>query len=93
MSATVMDTLPDNKGAGPKLKGKHILFILLGFFGIVFAVNGYFAYSALHTFPGELPAQPMRLDCVTTSHWPNSALRRAFSGRIRPNFCQTRLSL
>lgn len=54
MSATVMDTLPDNKGAGPKLKGKHILFILLGFFGIVFAVNGYFAYSALHTFPGEL---------------------------------------
>jgi len=36
-----------------RLKGKHVLFILLAFFGIVFAVNGYFAYSALHTLPGE----------------------------------------
>jgi nitrogen fixation protein FixH len=36
-----------------RLTGKHILFILLGFFGIVFAVNSYFAYSALHTLPGE----------------------------------------
>ncbi len=36
-----------------RLKGKHVLFILIGFFGIVFAVNGYFAYSALVTLPGE----------------------------------------
>ncbi|MFY9643088.1 MAG: FixH family protein [Rhodomicrobium sp.] len=36
-----------------RLKGKHVLFILLGFFGIIFAVNGYFAYSALSTLPGE----------------------------------------
>ncbi len=38
-----------------RLKGKHVLFILLGFFGIVFAVNGVFLYSALHTLPGEEP--------------------------------------
>jgi nitrogen fixation protein FixH len=37
----------------PRLKGKHVLFILLGFFGIVFAVNGFFLYSALSTLPGE----------------------------------------
>jgi len=37
----------------PRLKGKHVLFILLGFFGIVFAVNGVFVYEALHTLPGE----------------------------------------
>jgi nitrogen fixation protein FixH len=37
----------------PRLKGKHVLFILLGFFGVIFAVNGYFAYSALSTLPGE----------------------------------------
>lgn len=36
-----------------RLKGKHVLFILLGFFGIVFAVNGVFLYSALSTLPGE----------------------------------------
>ncbi len=35
------------------LTGKHVLFILLGCFGVVFAVNGYFAYSAIHTLPGE----------------------------------------
>ncbi len=36
-----------------RLKGKHVLFILIGFFGIIFAVNGYFAWSALKTLPGE----------------------------------------
>ncbi len=36
-----------------RLTGKHVLFILLGFFGIVFAVNGVFAYLALSTLPGE----------------------------------------
>ena len=35
------------------LKGKHVLFILLGFFGIVFAVNGVFLYDALSTLQGE----------------------------------------
>jgi nitrogen fixation protein FixH len=35
-----------------RLKGKHVLFILLGFFGVVFAVNGVFVYSALRTLPG-----------------------------------------
>jgi nitrogen fixation protein FixH len=35
------------------LTGKHVLYILLGCFSVVFAVNGYFAYSAIHTLPGE----------------------------------------
>ncbi len=36
-----------------QLTGKHILYALLGFFGVIFAVNGYFLYSALNTLPGE----------------------------------------
>src|SRR5271165_1857453 len=36
-----------------RLTGKHVLFILLGFFGIVFAVNGYFLFVSLDTLPGE----------------------------------------
>ncbi len=35
------------------LKGKHVLIILLACFGVVFAVNGYFAYVAIYTLPGE----------------------------------------
>ena len=36
-----------------RLKGKHVLFILVCFFGVVFAVNGFFLYSAISTLPGE----------------------------------------
>jgi nitrogen fixation protein FixH len=35
------------------LTGKHVLIILLSAFGVVFAVNGYFLYSALRTHTGE----------------------------------------
>ena len=36
-----------------RLTGKHVLIILLSAFGVVFAVNGFFAYSAIHTLSGE----------------------------------------
>ncbi len=36
-----------------ELTGRHVLFILLGAFGIVFAVNGYMAYVAISTFTGS----------------------------------------
>lgn len=42
---------PENKGK--KLKGRHVLYWMLGFFGIIFAVNGVFLYQALSSFPGE----------------------------------------
>jgi nitrogen fixation protein FixH len=35
------------------LTGKHVLIILLSAFGVVFAVNGYFLYAAIHTHSGE----------------------------------------
>ena len=41
------------KPAKGTLTGWHVLFILLGMFGVVFAVNGYFIYQAYHTFSGE----------------------------------------
>ncbi len=37
-----------------KLTGLHVLLILLGFFGVVFAVNGYFIYMANKTNSGEI---------------------------------------
>lgn len=36
-----------------KLTGWHVLVIMLGFFGVMFAVNGVFLYHAITSFPGE----------------------------------------
>ena len=35
------------------LKGWHVLLIMLGFFGVMFVVNGVFLYHAITSFPGE----------------------------------------
>lgn len=35
------------------LTGWHVLAILIGFFGVMFAVNGVFLYHAITSFPGE----------------------------------------
>lgn len=40
--------------AARELKGWHVLMIMLGFFGVIFAVNGVFLYHALTTHPGEI---------------------------------------
>ena len=34
------------------LKGKHVLLAMLGFFAVIFVVNGVFTYFALSTFTG-----------------------------------------
>ena len=39
--------------SGKELKGWHVLLIMLGFFGVLFAVNGVFLYHAITSFPGE----------------------------------------
>ena len=35
------------------LTGRHVLLILFGFFGAIFAMNGVFIYFAVSSFPGE----------------------------------------
>ena len=42
-----------NASAAKGLKGRHVLFIILGFFGVIIAVNMVFLTFALRTFPGE----------------------------------------
>ncbi len=39
--------------ADAKLKGWHVLLIMMAFFGVMFTVNGIFLYSAITSFPGE----------------------------------------
>ncbi len=43
----------DTTADGFRLTGWHVLAILLVFFGVMFAVNGFFLYSAIRSFPGE----------------------------------------
>lgn len=38
---------------GKELKGWHVLLIMLGFFGVMFSVNGVFLFHAITSFPGE----------------------------------------
>ncbi len=42
-----------SEASGKELKGWHVLLIMLGFFGVMFAVNGVFLYHAITSFPGE----------------------------------------
>ena len=40
--------------ADAALTGRQVLWILIGFFGSVFAVNGWFVYDALSTYSGDV---------------------------------------
>jgi nitrogen fixation protein FixH len=44
----------------PELTGKRVLFILIGFFGVVFAVNAYFMFAAISTHTGVVSNEPYR---------------------------------
>jgi nitrogen fixation protein FixH len=52
----------ENRAAEPpgggKLKGHHVLFMLVAFFGIVFTVNGVFLGKALSTYTGVVSVEP-----------------------------------
>lgn len=56
MKATAI-AMPQPAG---KLQGRHVLAILVGFFGIVFAVNFYFMFAALSTNTGVVAVEPYR---------------------------------
>ncbi len=42
------------------LKGRHVLWAFLGFFGTVFLANGIFLYAALSTYSGVVAQEPYR---------------------------------
>ncbi len=42
------------------LQGRHVLAIILGFFGSIFSVNGYFIVRALTTHSGVVAEEPYR---------------------------------
>ncbi|MEQ9435631.1 FixH family protein [Hyphomonas sp.] len=50
----MMSVVPPTLSITPKqLKGRHVLVWMLGFFGLMFVVNGIFLWAAITSFPGE----------------------------------------
>lgn len=45
---------------GFRITGRHVLWGLIAFFGVIFAVNGYFLYAALHSYTGVVANEPYR---------------------------------
>lgn len=41
-----------------RLTGRHVLWSVIAFFGVIFAVNGYFLYAALSTYSGVVSHEP-----------------------------------
>jgi nitrogen fixation protein FixH len=46
------------EGARRELKGRHVLMMLIAFFGVVFSVNGVFLAQALQTYTGVVSVEP-----------------------------------
>lgn len=42
------------------ITGRHVLFGMIAFFGVVFAVNGVFLYTSLSTYTGVVSNEPYR---------------------------------
>lgn len=47
-----------NRPDGFRLQGRHVLFGVIGFFAVIFALDGYFVALAMKTFPGQVTESP-----------------------------------
>jgi nitrogen fixation protein FixH len=56
MRRSTASDVPRRRG----LQGWHVMAIMLGFFGCIFAVNGYFIVTALSTHSGVVSEEPYR---------------------------------
>ena len=73
-----MATSENVKGRGG-LTGRHVLMMLIAFFGVIFAVNGVFLYAAISTFDGTdtSSAYQKGIDYNTTIAESEEQARRA----------------
>lgn len=59
MRASFVELRQERRRAGG-LSGRHVLYGMIGFFGVIFVVNGYFLYAALATHSGVVAQEPYR---------------------------------
>ena len=49
---------PKPEKPGFRIGGRHVLFAVIAFFGVIIAVNGYFLTAAYRSFPGQVSETP-----------------------------------
>lgn len=57
---TTLNTPEKPEGGEFRLTGRHVLYILVGAFALVFAVNGYMIWRAIGSFPGLVTESSFR---------------------------------
>lgn len=60
MTANVIRDPSKGSQSPDRLRGGHVLAVFLGFFFVIFAVNGYFLFAALSTHSGVVAIEPYR---------------------------------
>ena len=50
----------ESKAGGREITGRHVLWAMIIFFGLIFAANGAFLYEALSTYSGVVSNEPYR---------------------------------
>ena len=56
--STSLNQEREPEGSGFRLTGRHVLLILVGVFGFIFAVNGVMIWKAVESFPGVVTRSP-----------------------------------
>ncbi|MGE0253074.1 MAG: FixH family protein [Alphaproteobacteria bacterium] len=75
------------------LTGRHVLAMVLGFFGVVVAVNGVFAWLALDTHPGLDDADAYRNGLAYNRTLDHAARQQALGWRIAIDVVGTTLTV
>lgn len=57
---TSLNDKPRTEAGGFRLTGRHVLFILIGVFAFIFAVNGVMVWKAVESFPGVVTQSSYR---------------------------------
>ncbi len=75
------------------LQGKHVFMACLAFFGVIFAVNGVFLYSALSTYTGVVAQEPYRKGLQYNDRIAAGALQDQLGWNHDVAFARDRLSV
>jgi len=75
--------------AKKELKGRHVLMMLLAFFGVMLAVNIYFTVMAVKSFRGEDVPRSYRQGLEYNQTLESRAAQKAIGWTVRANLAQS----
>jgi nitrogen fixation protein FixH len=81
--------MADLQTTGRRITGRHVLYGILGFFGVVFAANGAFVFLALESFTGLATDSPYQRGIEYNQTLAAAAEQRALGWRGAIDFTAT----